>query len=225
MRCAEESYWICFVHPVVISGSFIVLLSVLAAADIRAAVQAMTTGQPPFTGNLETNQFTILVTTIAGFLSTILALAFQIWREGRNRAWDLEDKKIQRAENDAKLDRQTEELKRIAALEAELTRERSARATIQLQAAAENTTQAIRETEQAIGEKIDQNTQASLTAASEAEIVRQKLEHISAIISDAQPSAGRRIGRRAADQTLAKLVEAVDATREGAADESTRRKT
>src|SRR5687768_11159224 len=40
----------------------------------------------------------LLYTTIIGFLSLLATHGFQLWRERRNRQWDLEDREAARAE-------------------------------------------------------------------------------------------------------------------------------
>ena len=44
------------------------------------------------------NQVAILITTIAGFASLLATSMFQIYRENRNRKWDLQDRAAARAE-------------------------------------------------------------------------------------------------------------------------------
>lgn len=90
-------------------------------------------------------QFTILMATIAGIVSTFSTLFVSIYRENRNRRWDLEDRRVARENSEAqlkaanvelqkKLDAQTEDLKHVARLEAELTRARAERIEADLRA-------------------------------------------------------------------------------------------
>ena len=63
---------------------------------------------------------TILITTVVGFLSTLIALFVQAWRESRNRRWDIEDRRNARRDTEAKMNVQTEEIRLVATREAEL---------------------------------------------------------------------------------------------------------
>jgi hypothetical protein len=91
---------------------------------------------PPDASPMSSSQFTILLGVIASIVSTFATFAFQIYRENRNRRWDLEDRRIAREAADAKLDKQTEELRKIASLEAELTRARAEKVEVELKLAA-----------------------------------------------------------------------------------------
>lgn len=76
---------------VVILGSFAVSVyaGVVAAQAEHAGVAAAPTAS---------NQFAILVTTIAGFASLLATQFFQMYRENRTRKWDLQDREQARAE-------------------------------------------------------------------------------------------------------------------------------
>lgn len=79
---------------VMIFGCFAVSVwaGVVAAQNEHAAAAA---GVPPPSA---TNQFAILVTTIAGFASLLATQLFQFYRENRNRKWDLQDRAAARKE-------------------------------------------------------------------------------------------------------------------------------
>lgn len=60
------------------------------------------------------NQFAILVTTVAGFASLLATQFFAMYRENRNRKWDLQDRTQARAEMRAHAEVQREETLRTA---------------------------------------------------------------------------------------------------------------
>lgn len=69
------------------------------AVSVYAAVQAAQAPADPSLGTpTASNQFTILVTTIAGFASLLATHIFQFYRENRNRNWDLQDRAAAREE-------------------------------------------------------------------------------------------------------------------------------
>lgn len=192
VRRKSEPYLYCILHPAVVASAFVMVVSVLTS---HAASQMSPSGQSPTAQSLANNQTTILVTTIAGFLSTIVALIFQIWREGRNRRWDLEDRRLARQEADLKIESQTKELSRVAALEAQVTRARAAAVEAELRVQTARQHQAIQRTESVISEKIDANTRVTELAAEKAKLVDSKLEALSKVIADVRPG-GRRITDR-----------------------------
>jgi hypothetical protein len=77
----------------------LMMIGTVAFAFALTAAQALAqqAGAPldPPTGS---NQSTILITTIAGFATLIATQTFALWRESRNRKWDLEDRMAARRE-------------------------------------------------------------------------------------------------------------------------------
>lgn len=73
--------------------------SLALALAVASAAGQVTPGQNPAidppTGS---NQSTILITTVAGFATLIATQIFALWRESRNRKWDLEDRAAARRE-------------------------------------------------------------------------------------------------------------------------------
>lgn len=81
---------------VVIFGSF----AVSVWAGVQAAAQeaaAMAGGNGSSVPSAST-QFAILITTIAGMVSMLATQFFSMYRENRNRKWDLQDRAAARAE-------------------------------------------------------------------------------------------------------------------------------
>ncbi len=81
---------------VIIFGSF----AVSVGAGVIAAQQAVEQlgSQPAGTPPTASNQFAILVTTIAGFASLLATQFFQMYRESQKRKWDLQDRETARLE-------------------------------------------------------------------------------------------------------------------------------
>ena len=61
--------------------------------------------------------FVILVTSITGIITTVLGFAYNLYRDNRNRRWDLENRRLAREEIVARLDENTD-LSRVAFKEA-----------------------------------------------------------------------------------------------------------
>jgi uncharacterized protein involved in exopolysaccharide biosynthesis len=72
------------------------LFAVSVCAGVLASQQAA--ADPAAAQPTASNQFAILVTTIAGFASLLATHLFQFYREGRNRRWDLQDRMSARQE-------------------------------------------------------------------------------------------------------------------------------
>jgi hypothetical protein len=68
----------------------------LAAAHVLA--QQAAGGAAPVDPPTGSNQSTILITTMAGLATLFFTQAFALWRESRNRKWDLEDRMAARRE-------------------------------------------------------------------------------------------------------------------------------
>jgi hypothetical protein len=173
---------------------------------------------------LRQGQFNILVATVAGFLTLLVTRYFDQRKDDRRRGdeqaakerqrqwdlqeaerkrqWDLEDRRMAREAADLKLSQQTDELKRIAQLEAELTRARAAQVEAELKAAALKQTEALKASEDKLLTRIDQNTQISKEAFKEANDVNRKLLAISTAIDGVRP----RGARRATDEVAADLA-------------------
>lgn len=169
-----RAYAACLCHPAIIAGLFSMSLSVFAGQDLPKLVPST----PASAERLQDNQFTILVTTVAGFLSTLLALAFQIFRENRNRKWDLENREFARKESAEKI----EELKRLAQAEAQLTRARAARVEEELTKKVDAHDVKVA----AMQAKIDAHTRVSLEALRHAKDVSAKMTKMGEIIEGAQ---------------------------------------
>lgn len=71
-----------------LTSAFTFMLALLIAYEGQTMPDAAT----------ESNQSTILITTIAGFASLIATHIFSMWREHRNRRWDLQDREAARRE-------------------------------------------------------------------------------------------------------------------------------
>lgn len=63
-----------------------------------ALIVAHESGQGGPDAATSSNQFTILVTTVAGFAGLIATQVFALWRENRNRQWDLQDREMTKRE-------------------------------------------------------------------------------------------------------------------------------
>jgi hypothetical protein len=72
----------------------------VSTAALLLALTAVNYGQGLVGDNTPTatNQNVILITTIGGFLTLIATQIFAIWRESRNRKWDLADREAARRE-------------------------------------------------------------------------------------------------------------------------------
>jgi hypothetical protein len=53
-------------------------------------------------------QFTLLITTITGLVSTLATFAYNLYRENRNRKWDRENRELARTELLRRIDENTE---------------------------------------------------------------------------------------------------------------------
>lgn len=95
----------------------------------------------------------ILVTTVAGIITTILGFVVQLYRERRNRAWELEDRRL----TADTLSRKTEQTAEVLKKETEMTREVLVR-------------------------KIEENTQINVDALRQSNFVSQRLTRIDALI-------------------------------------------
>jgi transcriptional regulator of heat shock response len=95
----------------------------------------------------------ILITTIAGIVTTIIGFVVQLYRERRNRAWELEDR----------------------TLKAEALQQKTEQAAVALQKETQRT-------RDMLTRKIDENTQISVDAFREANAVNMKLARINAMI-------------------------------------------
>jgi hypothetical protein len=95
----------------------------------------------------------ILITTIAGIVTTIIGFVVQLYRERRNRAWELEDRR--------------------------LTADALQQKNEQTAAALHKDTQRTRDM---LARKIDENTQISVDAFREANAINVKLARIDAMI-------------------------------------------
>jgi hypothetical protein len=69
-----------------------------AAALVAYAWVASVAAQTPEGSGSATNQTTIWVTSLIGFFSLMATQIFSLWREARNRKWDLEDRAHARAQ-------------------------------------------------------------------------------------------------------------------------------
>lgn len=66
---------------------------------------------------------TILITTIAGFLSLLVTQFVQMWRESQRRKWDLQDRSDARKEAERRSELQRRDTIQTARVLAELTKE------------------------------------------------------------------------------------------------------
>ena len=134
---------------------------VLVAMLILAAMGAVqTTGQslPGVSDGLPMDndgQIIILITTVAGIVTTILGFLVQLYRERRNRAWELEDRQA--------------------------TAEALRRETIMAAATLKTETAKTRDI---LMNKIEENTQINIDALKQANHVGDKLARIGALIDN-----------------------------------------
>lgn len=70
---------------------------VLMTMSFVLVLASYTAAQEPNIGTAS-NQTTILITSIIGFLSLLATQLFALWREQRNRKWDLQDRRAARDE-------------------------------------------------------------------------------------------------------------------------------
>ena len=77
-----------------------VVICGLFAVSVYAGViaQQQATADPAAAQPTASNQFAILITTIAGFASLLATHLFQFYKENRNRKWDLQDRASAREE-------------------------------------------------------------------------------------------------------------------------------
>lgn len=87
------------------NGVRVVALAIIFASfavSVWAGVQAATAEQTAMASGLNaptaSTQFAILITTIAGVISMLATQIFAMFRESRNRKWDLQDRAAARAE-------------------------------------------------------------------------------------------------------------------------------
>lgn len=108
---------------------------------------------PDVAHEIQQGYWVLLITTVAGIITTILGFAVQLYRERRNRAWELEDRRA----TAAALEHKTEQAARAMHKESLMTRD-------------------------VIVRKIEENTQLNAEALREANQVNQKLARIDAMI-------------------------------------------
>lgn len=206
------------INPAIVAGAFSSVVAILSA-QIPSLPPAQN-GIPSAgvdTSVLASNQFAILVTTVIGFLSMLAAHAFQMWREGRQRRWDIEDRRDARNRQERQILDQTEELRRLqerhaaelkhtAEIEAELTRVRAQkieealkleqqRARLAIEVSAGKLERKIEESRQATEEVRNINV-AALVAANDNQ---RKFNELQAQINAVRPE---REGRRATDRAV-----------------------
>jgi len=70
----------------------------VAAAIVLYAWIASVAAQSPEPSGVAANQQTIWITSLVGFLSLMATQIFALWRESRNRKWDMEDRAAARAQ-------------------------------------------------------------------------------------------------------------------------------
>ncbi|HXG70391.1 MAG TPA: hypothetical protein VNJ04_07240 [Gemmatimonadaceae bacterium] len=182
------------------------------------------------------NQQTIWITTLVGFATTIAAIIASMWRESRNtkaallrearnREWDLEDRRQARLQAEAQLAHQTEELKTVTQLEADLTRAEAlrvkaaleveslrikvaleaeaVRVKAALEAVALTQRRALLSSQQELTNKINENTSISQHAFKEANDVNKKIAHMQELLKTQAPASG---------SATEKMIEQVDET-------------
>lgn len=135
-------------------------IGLLALAVAYSAAQTSTVQTPPpvqdgLPPTWMDGQWMILVTTVAGIITTILGFMVQLYREGRNRAWELEDRRLA-----------AEELKRETQEAAAVLKKETAR------------------TRDMLVKKIEENTQINVDALKQANHVSDKLARIDTIIDN-----------------------------------------
>jgi hypothetical protein len=110
--------------------------------------------------SLPQGELIILITTVAGIITTIIGFVVQLYRERRNRAWELEDRRL----TAEALQQKNEQTAATLQKETQRTRDMLAR-------------------------KIDENTKISADAFSEANAVNVKLARIDALIDGVRTQA------------------------------------
>jgi hypothetical protein len=110
--------------------------------------------------NIDQGEWIILVTTLAGIVTTILGFVVQLYRERRNRAWELEDRRL----TAEVLQRKTEQTAEVLKKETAMTRDVLVR-------------------------KIDENTQINVDALRQANMVNSKLARIDSLIDGVRTQA------------------------------------
>ncbi|HXG72909.1 MAG TPA: hypothetical protein VNJ04_20120 [Gemmatimonadaceae bacterium] len=218
-------------------------LVLLFVGFVAAISSALAQGLPPQQGlqqmadpRMFDNQQAIWITTLIGFASTIAAILASMWRENRNtkaallrearnREWDLEDRRQARLQAQAQLAHQTEELKTVTQLEADLTRAEAlrvkaaleveslrikvaleaeaVRVKAALEAVALTQRRALLASQQELTNKINENTSISQHAFKEANDVNKKIAHMQEVFDASAPSR---------DAATAKMSEQVDET-------------
>lgn len=83
---------------------------VAATLVLSAWVASVAAQSSPETGSTAANQHTIWVTSVIGFLSLLATQLFALWRENRNRKWDLEDRAVARKQMQENAERQRLEI-------------------------------------------------------------------------------------------------------------------
>lgn len=71
----------------------------VATAVVVYAWFASVAAQSPDASGVAVNQQTIWITSLIGFLSLLATQIFALWRESRNRKWDMEDRAAARAQS------------------------------------------------------------------------------------------------------------------------------
>ncbi len=132
----------------------------MAALLIVTAVAAHDIGQPPPSvqdGMPLDNQgqIYILITTVAGIVTTIIGFLVQLYRERRNRAWELEDRRLT-----------AEALRRETMMAAATLKKETAH------------------TRDVLVNKIEENTQINIDALKQANHVGDKLARIGTMIDN-----------------------------------------
>lgn len=153
------------------------------------------------------NQQTIIWTTIGGFLTLFLTQVAQAIQRERQRKWDVQDREAARKIAADQMAAQTAELKAKQESEAELVRARTAMIEAQIKLAAVETHGAIEHTRTELTRKVDENTELSRQAFTQANDVNAKLLRITQMIDSVQPS-----GRRSSDQQIRDIAKAVKDT-------------
>lgn len=131
------------------------------------------------------NQQTIIWTTVVGFLSLLATQVFAMWREYRNRRWDLENRKLAREELDRKFERQAGETVATAVQLARLTKAHHEEVTSQLEKNTELTRQASAKAEAAY-EAGNNYTQRLNDLRAELFGKKGQLDHIEEVAEDTQ---------------------------------------
>ena len=110
--------------------------------------------------NIDQGEWIILATTLAGIITTILGFVVQLYRERRNRAWELEDRRLTAEALQRKTDLTADVLKKETAM-----------------------------TRDVLVRKIDENTQINVDALRQANFVNMKLARIDTMIDGVRTQA------------------------------------